>query len=177
MTVIKNCVLVGGRDAEVISEFDETATPYMHQGELHSGTDIKATNVYSVCPGTVMIANKYENHYIVVVQYNLGSCMMYHHLKSITVKVNDQIQLSDKIGVADRWVHVCYLTQQSSIWPVRVLDRTYYKHNPAEILSTGYGAMINYFENIRTSATITYIDASTIVTESSLNMLSNNRGK
>lgn len=102
---------------------------------FHTGIDLYAENVYSLCSGVVTHVGTDGNHYAVTVQYDGEISLRYLHLKSISVVAGQTVQQGFGIGVADKYVHLEYATKTKgdSIWSVRIGTQTYYKHNPLEI--------------------------------------------
>lgn len=103
----------------------------------HTGLDILATTVYSICKGVVLFVGKDEdNKYVVSVQVNNTQCVRYGNLKEVSV-IAGQLVDAHVIGTADQHVHFEYCTTDlsGSIWPVRLGKVTYYKHNPYSVIS------------------------------------------
>lgn len=102
------------------------------------GVDIKTSDVCSLCSGCV-IALVHESRELhgIVIQYDSGHAFRYMHLKSISVSVGDLVQRSVRIGYADKFVHVEYLTNttEKNQNPVRIGSVTYYKQDPTPYIT------------------------------------------
>ena len=102
---------------------------------FHTGIDLYADNVYSLCSGVVTNVGSDGKYYAVTVQYDGNISLRYLHLRSVSVKAGQTVQQGFSIGVADKYVHFEYVTRTKgdSIWPVRIGTETYYKHDPLEL--------------------------------------------
>lgn len=121
---------VNNEDSLIIKKWS-SIKPY------HTGLDISAATVYSICKGVVLFVGKDEdNKYVVSVQVNNTQCVRYGHLNEVSV-IAGQLVDAHVIGTADQYVHFEYCTTDvsGSIWPVRLGEVTYYKHNPYPVIS------------------------------------------
>ena len=111
-----------------------------------TGTLLKVDDVYSISEGTVIeVSLAQDNLYVVTVMYQPDKLFRYCRLASVDVELNEHITMTDKIGVAsDAKLRFEYCTLESSDYPYRILDKTYYKHDPALILC---GGMILYMSD------------------------------
>lgn len=138
-----------------------------------SGFVLNTTELYNICPGKVVDVNNDNDGYSVSVLINSSQLIRYTHLKEVFVSENDQIFIGDMIGFANKKsiFEYCTDTQKDSIWPVRIHNMTFYKHNPDEILT----------DKLRPQIEIDDRDWDTPVSSQSTStideMLSNNKGE
>ena len=130
-STIENCLITNGESAEIIRGYIDKGEQY------HTGIDITANEVYSICQGIVIDVGKNSDGYAVTVQNNQNECVRYMHLKKSDVKVDEYIYIGTFIGLADKFVHFEYITDSQSkpVWPVRINKLTYYKKDPTEVLT------------------------------------------
>ncbi len=85
---------------KVISKFGPRS------GRMHTGTDIKLQSgdpVLCAFDGKVRLAKRFSGYgNLVLVRHNNGLETIYAHLKSISVKVGDQVNAGDLIGLGGR---------------------------------------------------------------------------
>lgn len=153
---------------DVVKEaWNDSEPPYV------SGFVLEADEIYNVCPGKVVDVNSDDDGYSVSVLINSNQVVRYTHLKEVFVEENDSLFIKDMIGLTGKhsMFEYCTTTKGSSIWPVRIHDLTFYKHNPEEIIS----------DKLRPQIAIDDSDwdtpISSEITEGIDNMLSNNRGE
>lgn len=104
---------------------------------LFSGVDISADEVYNLVDGVVIqVSNDYVGRHTIDVQFNRYVVIRYSNISKCNVNTNDRILSGKVIGIADRFVHVEYLTttKVSPVYPVRIGKVTYYKDNPNSLL-------------------------------------------
>ena len=103
---------------------------------FHTGIDLYAYGVYSLCNGVVTSVGNDGKHYAVTVQYNAFASLRYLHLKEPSVDAGQIVQQGFSIGTADKYVHFEYVTREKgdSNWPVRIGTETYYKHDPLDMI-------------------------------------------
>lgn len=112
--------------------FNDKTLPYS------TGLEIKADEVFSICPGKVISVNYTSlSTYFVSVLVNEHQMVIYANLKSVSVKVGQEISFRTFIGNANKFVRFEYCTdvQDESKWVVRTKSITMYKHNPLGILT------------------------------------------
>ena len=109
--------------------------------QKHSGIDLAGQEIYSVCQGVVIDISKHQDYhcnitYCVTIQVTESQCIRYGHLSIVTVDSNQVVSRYDEIGVCSKYVHLEYLTRNmpDSIWPVRIGDVEYYKHDPTVLV-------------------------------------------
>ena len=101
-----------------------------------TGCLINTDNVYSVCQGVVIGIGKDDNNlYSVTVEYNSQLWVRYCLLKSYSISIGERVLLNTKIGNAYKnTLRFEYCTANKSDFPIRVLNRQLYKHDPAPVL-------------------------------------------
>lgn len=102
----------------------------------HSSIDIEGDRVYSVSSGIVLQVGKDESGWMISIQYDVSTIVRYGHLKSSLVDVGDRIENGQNLGRASKFVVFEYATLDNSntMWPVRIGEATYYKHDPQSLL-------------------------------------------
>ncbi len=105
-------------------------------GSLSSSTTgmlIKVDNVYSISEGTVMDIGKDENNlYVVTIMYQPSRLFRYCCLKSVSVSVGEYLIPTTLVGVSNKsQIRFEYCTLETSPYPVRFLQDTYYKQDPS----------------------------------------------
>lgn len=106
-------------------------------GTWHTGCDITAQNVYSICDGVVInIAKEQSSTFVVTVQYNANRCVRYGNLVSVEVTLGKPIVDGQMVGRAAKSVHFEYCVKDSvSKFPFRVGLSTYYKVDPIDLIA------------------------------------------
>ena len=101
-----------------------------------TGNLIKVSTVYSISEGTVLdVSRDTDNLYVVTVQYSPTDLFRYCRLSSVNVSTNSYVIPTDEIGVTvDGKLRFEYCTNESSLYPVRIANNTYYKQDPSPIL-------------------------------------------
>lgn len=130
MRIIRNC-LITNSDTKLIKEYGQ------QDDEFHTGVDIEANEIFSLSSGVVVHVGKNESEEnVVIVSYNKYICVSYGHLQSVDVLFGDPIILGQKIGQANKFVHIELLNinQQYSTFPVRIGESTFYKFDPTDIV-------------------------------------------
>mgnify|MGYP003295628889 CR=1 FL=1 len=75
----------------------------------HTGCDVEAHNVYSLCDGVVInIAYEQKHTSIVTVQYSKNRCVRYGNLASVEVSIGQPIVDGQLVGKASKSVHFEY---------------------------------------------------------------------
>ena len=133
----KDCMITKG-DARVLLPYisDNRSDMYKLNKGYHTGIDIEASEVYNMYTGTVIqVGIEEDNSYAVTVEYNGDIALRYMNLLKAYVTPGDYIYLGAFIGSANKFVHFEYVNtrKDDSIWPVRVGEKTYYKHDPEVI--------------------------------------------
>lgn len=138
--VISNCKITKS-DSTLLKPWIESVNSkdYKIYKCLHSGVDISGKSAYSICYGVIIEIGKSTDGYSVSIQYDVSACIRYCYLKSIAVSIGSTVSDGQLIGTASKSIHLEYITttKKSSIWPVRIGQVTYYKHNPTDILNSG----------------------------------------
>lgn len=116
---------------KVIINYYSTTRPYI------SGLDIRASEVYSICPGKVIsVGCSDQQRYVVTVLVNDNQMIRYANIESVSVKEGQQVSFYDAIGDAHTFVRLeyCTLDKGDSMWPVRVKSITMYKQDPMRLV-------------------------------------------
>lgn len=144
--IIENCSITGGKSALITKEYvDDRSDPlYKVYGGYHDGVDLAGQDVYSFCSGKVVRVGRNSRGYTVTVECGESQCVAYAYLKSVSVKVNDELSTGDRIGLSSKTIHFEYISDQTSIWPVRIVDQTLYKNNPMPLLQQGSSYFTQY---------------------------------
>ena len=115
---------------------DSTKDPkYNVYHTLCSGCQIFCRDVYSVCAGVVVFLDVWTNQ-SVVVQYDNNTCMVYGHLKEMSVTLGSTVAKGDRIGTADTFVQFeAWLSSgPSTTWSTSVGANQYYKQDPESFI-------------------------------------------
>lgn len=109
---------------------------YKMYGGYHTGIDISSKSAYSIVDGVVIQIGQDYQSYSVTVQYDSDNIFRYKNLKSVNVNEGQVIHQSDLVGTCIKFFHFEYASRErsGSIWPVRIGEVTYYKHNPEPII-------------------------------------------
>ena len=131
---IVNCPITH-KDSEVLKDWigDPKSKEYKQNKGYHTGIDIVADNVYSICAGVCTYVGKSsEERNVVIIQYDHNVSFRYCNLDAVVVRKGQLIEepYTQEIGVAHEWVHFEVITTSHSNWCVRVGGRDYYKQNP-----------------------------------------------
>lgn len=133
--VVENCSITKS-SADIIAPYvDNMNDPWYNTLKgYHSGVDISATDVYSICEGVVIEVGRNTDGKVVTIQYNASICVRYCHLQSTDLRLGEAITSGSKIGIADDFVHFEFANNQQleSFWAIRISDLQYYKHNPIQ---------------------------------------------
>ena len=124
--VIPNCGITK-QDSEVY----ESCFQITSKNKYHIAYDIVGHNIYSLYDGTVVISNEGHIGQSVIIQTGMSFCIVYANLSSALVKPGDYVSGGQQIGVANRYVHVEFLTREPSDWVVRVAGVDWYKQDPS----------------------------------------------
>lgn len=137
MTEIKNC-LITQSDAKVLREYciSKSSPLYQQYKGFNTSINLSATSVYNLYSGyVVMIPGDKKSGYEVVILINQNQAIKYSNLKSVDVKMHQQVDVSQKIGEARTYVRVEYLsTYVKNQFPFRVNSTQMYKDDPAKII-------------------------------------------
>lgn len=122
------------KDSEVLKDWigDPKSKEYRQNKGYHTGVDIVAENVYSICAGVCTYVGKSsEERNVVIVQYDHNVSFRYCNLDVVSVRKGQTVDYQMEVGVAHEWVHFEVITTTFSDWCVRVGGRDYYKQNPS----------------------------------------------
>lgn len=128
---VKNCVL---------TQSNTTITKLygkQKDGTYHTGVDITATSVYSICNSVVTdIAKEAAGTYIVTCQYDDDRSIRYGNLTCIDISTGQPVSYKSKIGECAGHVHFEYLERSATnMFPVRIGGQTYFKVDPVDVIA------------------------------------------
>lgn len=126
----------------ILKKYNQTKMPYT------SGLEIKASSVYSICPGKVVAVGRESNKFSVSVLVNSRQLVRYAHLDYADVSLGQDITYNTYIGSCSKYVRFEYCTdvKNDSIWPVRIQSIEMYKHDPYGLID-GSEKLTVYFDN------------------------------
>lgn len=126
----------------IIKRYNQTKMPFT------SGLEIKASSVYSICPGKVIAVGKESKKFSVSVLVNSNQMIRYTNLDYADVSLGQSITYNTYIGSCSKYVRLEYCTgvKGDSIWPVRIQDIEMYKHDPYGLVD-GSEKLTVYFDN------------------------------
>lgn len=106
-------------------------------GTYHTGVDIIATSVYSICDCVVTdIRKDSDGTYTVTCQYDTERAVRYSNLVTVDVSLRQPVKYKSVIGSADGHVHFEYLELSSrNTFPVRVRATTFFKVDPIDVIT------------------------------------------
>lgn len=137
MDVIKNC-LITNSDAKILRQYciDRNSPLYAEYRGFNTSVNLEATDVYNMYSGYVaIISGNTRFRYDVVVVLNTTQAIKYGNLKSIDVKLKQNVDTFQRIGYADKYVSVEYLsTYTYNQYSFRVEHIQMYKDDPMKIL-------------------------------------------
>lgn len=179
--VIKSC-LITNSDAKVLRQYciDKSNPLYQQYKGFCTSVNLEATNVFTMYSGRIaMISGDERSTYQVVVQINSNQCIRYTNLKSVNVKYNQQVDVSQQIGVARRYVGVEYLTTYvKNPFSFRLGSIQLYKDDPAKILDSTISSIQNNSLQYSESGLMDFNNEyNGGIDSSSEFILSNNRGE
>lgn len=132
--VIKNCPLTQ-QDSKVLKRFKHNRTIALAS---HSGIDIEASTVYSICYGAVIDIEHDDSGYTVTVQYSGDVIVRYCKLDSVEQSLYESqaIKYRDVIGHVSNYVHfeIGYVTEIDNPWVLRVSRLMYHTIDPEPYL-------------------------------------------
>ena len=174
--MIPNCGITGS-DADVLKTFKYTAdNRYSTYSYYHSGVDLSGDVAYSVCNGRVVyVGESDDGRFGVIVQYSGDVFFQYKNITDTLLTAGDDIVKGSLIGGCDKYVHFEYITSGENEWPVRVVDRTYYKHDPMPLIEDGFSEF-NEIPSVFLYSSEYDENVETCFPESAAEMLSNNKG-
>lgn len=100
---------------------------------------IKTNNVYCICDGIVLAAEKSPrtNNWCITTEVGPSRWVRYCGLSSSGVIVGKEVHKRDFVGYGDNgYMQLEYCTREKSDYPVRILGMQLYKHDPSPILFT-----------------------------------------
>ncbi len=146
MNVIEDC-LVTQSDAKVLKQYCiSTSSPlYKQYKGFNTSLNLSADKVYNMYAGRVAtISGNSKIGFEVSVLVNQNQAIKYGNLRSITVKLNQFIDVSFQIGVANKYVSIEYMsTYIKNQYSYRVGTIQMYKDDPAKIIDITSTVMCN----------------------------------
>lgn len=134
-----NCPITH-RDSQILKAWigDAKSKEYRQNKGYHTGIDIVADSVYSICAGVcTYVGNSSEERNVAVIQYDHDISFRYCNLDVVAIKKGQIIEepYTQEVGVAHDWVHFEVISTAHSNWCVRVGGRDYYKQDPLPYLN------------------------------------------
>ena len=128
---VKNCA---------VTQSDTTITKLygkQKDGTYHTGVDILATSVYSICNCVVTDVSKESGGtYIVTGQYDDERSIRYGNLQYTDVSIGQPVRYKSTIGQAVGHVHFEYLERSATnAFPARIGGQTYFKVDPVDVIA------------------------------------------
>lgn len=103
---------------------------------ISTGIDILATDIYSICDGTVVYVgvDPKSKLWVAIIQYDVDTLFCYSHLESLNVTLGEYIHNKSQIGSAFQYVTFERLQREEPDirFPVLVNGFCYYKVDPTE---------------------------------------------
>lgn len=110
---------------------------YCGNAQQFAGCFIKTDKVYNLCKSVVLASEKdpYDNTYTVTTEVNSQCWLRYCGLKESVVIPGLHLNEKDEIGSSkDGLFRFEYCTSTESQFPVRLLSRQLYKHDPTPVI-------------------------------------------
>lgn len=130
-------ILTGGSNYILENEKDLRS----NKPSSYTATISGVKNVYSILPGTVLFLGFYKGTGTIYLSISKHEMIRYMNLRTLEVWRGQEIEKGHTIGTAYNSpleFEYCTVYQQSSPYPVRFADRTYYKQNPIDLLDGVY---------------------------------------
>lgn len=126
--------LTGSTTAKLKNEVDlRRADP-----SSYTATFTGVNKVYSLFPGTVLFLGYYKGLGTVTVKVSPYELIRYCNLTDMRVWYNSEVETTTFLGIADphKGLQLEYCTSgpETSKFPVRINETTYYKQNPIKLL-------------------------------------------
>lgn len=116
---------------EVIEQGWVGSVPY------NTGCLIKTEEVHSICKGKVLAVDRdpKNNTWSITVEVNSQKWIRYCRMASFKVSVGQTLTFNDFLGFSNKGLmRLEYCTSETSQFPVRVLKRQLFKHDPTPII-------------------------------------------
>ena len=137
MERIKDCIITNS-DAKVLREWcvDKNSPLYKEYKGYNTSINLETKEVFNAYTGYVaMVSGDKRLGYDVVVRINEKQAIRYCNLKSVNVKMRDNVDISQQIGEANKYVKVEYLTTKANNqYAFRLGDKQMYKDDPSKII-------------------------------------------
>lgn len=138
MDIIKNC-LVTNTDAKVLREYciDKLNPLYQKYRGFNTSINLEASNVFNIYSGYVAVVfGNSRSGYEIVVSINYNQAIKYGNLKSVDVTLNQSVDIGQKLGEANKYVSIEYLsTYVKNQYSFRLRDVQMYKDDPSKIIN------------------------------------------
>lgn len=126
--------LTGSTTAKLKNESDLKKT----NPSSYTATFTGVNRVYNLFPGTVLFLGYYKGLGTITVKVSPYEIIRYCNLTDMRVWYNSEVETTTFLGVADlhKGLQLEYCTSgpETSKFPVRINETTYYKQNPIKIL-------------------------------------------
>lgn len=135
--IITNCpiTLIDSKVLRVWVD-NSNSKAYKISNEYHTGVDVVASEVYSICAGVcTYVGRSSEERNVIIIQYDHNISFRYCNLDEVKIRKGQTVEYKEIIGIAHDWVHFELITTEYSNWCVRVGNRDYYKHDPLQYAS------------------------------------------
>lgn len=131
--MIENCVLTNS-NTTIRTPWYVVDNYYTRRIHIHTGVDVVAESVYSICDGIVIYSGTELDgkHYTCVIQYDASLVFQYSNLSDNQLDSGMYVYKGQLLGTADHFVHVEALvaTAPDLVFPVTFNSITYYKIDP-----------------------------------------------
>lgn len=110
---------------------------YCGNYQEYAGCYIKSDKVYSICNGVVLASEKDPKNdtYSVTVEVDSQCWVRYCYLSQVNVSAGAYLKLEDLVGYSTKnLTRLEYCTANESQFPVRILSKQLYKHDPTPII-------------------------------------------
>lgn len=162
MERIKNCIITNS-DAKVLREWcmDKTSPLYKEYKGFNTSINLETNKVYNAYTGHVaMVSGDKRLGYDVVVRINDTQAIRYSNLKSVDVKMRENVDISQQIGEANKYVKVEYLTTRANNqYAFRIGDKQMYKDDPSKIIDPENSNIRSTFPQYSESGLMDFEDA------------------
>lgn len=134
--MIHDCILTHS-NTRIIRGWSVPKNYQDYNVKIHTGVDVSASDVYSVCTGLVLfVGTDPDNpqHKVVIVQYDANLVFRYCNLSSVSAEVGTEVDIGQLVGTADHFVHfeaMCFFPPKTEL-RVNIYNRTYYKIDPTK---------------------------------------------
>ena len=103
----------------------------------NTGCLIRTEEVHSICKGTVLSIDKdpKNNTWSITVEVNSQKWVRYCRMASFKVSIGQKLTFNDLLGFSNKGLmRLEYCTPEASQFPVRILKKQLFKHDPTPII-------------------------------------------